>query len=285
MHIDQYSSLARTLSRNIKRALVDYQIWGDTYLHGFHSAPVALDEPKARRSINEVAIETVLETLTDVPCNILLEAWPARRHPRAEFTIIMDPIDGAINWDRGIGDPCLALAIAEKLDQICLGDLIYAYVTGLRTGDTYETRNGKAHYRSGLSGIERVIHTAQTTHLSQAMGYLKMGYGGVAQQLHVCRNLFTRFQDLRSIDNSAIELCELSRGAADVIVEARKLSNNFNVIAYPILKQAGGVLCDLNGASLDLLSLEVEQLVNYVACSTPELRDQVLAQLLIEQEA
>ncbi|MGD1903628.1 MAG: inositol monophosphatase family protein [Geitlerinemataceae cyanobacterium] len=217
-----------------------------------------------------------MSLLDRVACNVYIESWSVRHHPEAKFSLFIDPIDGSINWDRGIGDPCVALAISEKVEDVCLGDLSYAHVLGLRSGDSYETRDGYAYFRSGLTKLERPIRASAVTQLDRAMGYIKIGYGGAVKQLETCRPLLAQCQDLRSIDNSAIELCELARGASDFIVDGRGLSDSFNLLAYPILKCAGGLLLGIDGASLDRTSIAEGKTVDYVACANETLRDSVL---------
>jgi fructose-1,6-bisphosphatase/inositol monophosphatase family enzyme len=270
-----YTDLARDLAMHIRHALVDRQVWDLPATDSRHDA----DDLKSRHKTDDLAINVILNLVANIPCHVYIESSPARYHSAAEFSLFIDPIDGSINWDRGIGDPCVALAIAEKVEDVCLGDLTYAYVLGLRSGDAYETRDGYAYYRSGLTCLERPIQTAPVQRLDRAMGYVKIGYGGATRQIATCETLFAQCRDLRSIDNSAIELCELARGASDLIVDARSLSDSFNLISYPILKQAGGILCDLDGNSLDAVAIAEGQTVDYIACANAVLRDRVLLSL------
>jgi fructose-1,6-bisphosphatase/inositol monophosphatase family enzyme len=73
-----------------------------------------------------------------------------------------------------------------------------------------------------------------------------------------------------------MELCEIARGAADFMVECRHASDNYNLLAYPILKSAGGYLVDFRGNSLASLSLESEYIVDYVACGSGYLLREIL---------
>jgi fructose-1,6-bisphosphatase/inositol monophosphatase family enzyme len=267
-----YTDLARDLAMHIRHALIDRLVWDVPAIDSRHDT----DDLKSRHKTDDIAINVIRNLVADIPCNVYIESWPAHHHPDAKFSLFIDPIDGSINWDRGIGDPCVALAIAEKVEDVCLGDLTYAYVLGLRSGDAYETRDGYAYYRSGLTCLERPIKTSAVQDLDRAMGYIKIGYGGATQQIEICQPLLAQCQDLRSIDNSAIELCELARGATDLIVDGRSLSDSFNLISYPILKQAGGILCDLAGNSLDSVAIAEGETVDYVACANVALRDRVL---------
>ncbi|WP_226577007.1 hypothetical protein [Microseira wollei] len=99
-------------------------------------------------------------------------------------------------------------------------------------------------------------------------------------QLEVSFPIFLLCRDIRAIDNAGMEICEIARNAADLMIEARKGSDNYNLLAYPILKYAGGILSDLSGNSLDELSLEEEQQVDYIACNNPQLFQETLAVIL-----
>ncbi len=267
-----YLDLCRLISQEVKaeliKALSETGFVGETL-----SNPYSL---KSTHRVDKIAIEVIWEKLKDYPCNIYIESAQITEKKNAEFTMIIDPIDGSLNWDRGVGDPCIAIAITQKTKDIQLQDLEYAYVEGFRSGDYYYTQEGMSYFHSHLLQKIVPIHTAGKTELAEATAYLRSGYSSAKKQLEKSFPLFLLCRDLRAIDNSAMEICEVARNAADLIVEARQISDNFNLLAYPILKNAGGLLCDLEGNSLEELSLESEQVVDYVICNNATLLAEIL---------
>jgi fructose-1,6-bisphosphatase/inositol monophosphatase family enzyme len=62
-----------------------------------------------------------------------------------------------------------------------------------------------------------------------------------------------------------MEICEIARNAADLMVEARKASDLYNLLAYPVLKFAGGFLTNLDGSFLDNEIIDTYKQYDYIA--------------------
>ena len=267
-----YNCLCRAISQKVKNSLVQ-----NLSKTGWVGETLAKSSDlKSTHQIDEMAIRVLLEVLKDYQCNIYLESEPVEHKDRADFSIFIDPVDGSLNWERGVGDPCIAIAISEKTKGIKLKDLSYAYVEGFRSGDIYYTQSGYSYFFSQLTQKEVCIHSVGKARLSEATAYLRPGYSLAKNQLEGSFPIFLLCRDIRAIDNAGLEICEIARNAADLMIEARKGSDNFNLLAYPILKYAGGILCDLSGNSLDELNMESSQQVDYIACNNPELLTQTL---------
>lgn len=270
-----YKDLCQAISQKVKQALVQ-----NLAATGFVGE--TLENPhnlKSTHKIDEIATSMILEVLQDYPCNIYMESSCIQPKSKANFTIFIDPVDGSLNWDRGVGDPCIAIAISEKTADIQLKDLSFAYVEGLRSGDIYYTRDNASYFWSQMTQKEIRIRASGKAQLSEATAYLRLGYSRAKNQLEASFPLFLLCRDIRAIDNAGIEICEIARSAADLMIEARKASDNFNLLAYPILKNAGGILCDLAGNALDDLSMESEQQVDYIACNNSALLAEALSVL------
>ncbi|MEQ9670746.1 inositol monophosphatase family protein [Coleofasciculus sp. G2-EDA-02] len=233
-------------------------------------------DSKAKHEINRQAGEIIRSCLADYPINLYLAGEHPKRNPHAGYSIFVDPIDGASNWLRQVGDPSFVIAIAAKSSDVTLGDLDFAYVRGLRTGDCYYGTQNTAYFRSAHTQDYSKIYCHSQVSLNDAIAYLHPGYHRAKEKLSGSFPLWLYCRDIRSIDNSAMEFCEIARGAADFLVECRHASGNYNLLAYPILKSAGGYLVDFRGTSLESLSLESEYIVDYVACGSGYLLREVL---------
>lgn len=212
-------------------------------------------------------------------CNVFIESVDNVIHDDAEFSIYIDPIDGSLNWERGVGDPCIAIALSSKPKIDCLNDFEFSYVEGLRSNDVYYSDLKNAYFISGISNKSIIINSVGVQHAAQAVAYLRTGYGAATQQLQQCKNLYPVVRDIRGFDNAAIELCEIARNAADVMVEARGISDFYNLLAYPILKTAGGYLTDLSGLDLGDQHLEFTAHYNYIACNNKQLLTSIVTLL------
>jgi len=232
------------------------------------------------RIINDITVKVLAER--SVPCNIYIEGEAPILVRPAEFSIFIDPLDGSSNWLRQVGDPAVAIAIAPTAEEtVTLGDLQFAYVAGLLSGDRYYASGEEsiAYYKPNSSREFSPIHTQPTPSLSMAVSYLRFGYSLARVQLVGSLPLLMGCKDVRSFDNASIEIAHIARGAADFMVEARGASENYNLLAYPILKAAGGILTDLNGNSLEGTILSAEVNADYIAAATPQLLDEILTTL------
>ncbi|MEQ8974870.1 MAG: inositol monophosphatase family protein [Coleofasciculus sp. C1-SOL-03] len=231
---------------------------------------------KAKQEIDHKASEIIDSCLADYPINLYLQGEHPKLNPHANYSIFVDPIDGTSNWLRQVGDPSFVMAIAAKSSDVTLGDLNFAYVRGLRSGDCYYGTQCAAYFRSAHRQDYTQIYCHSQVSLEDAIAYLRPGYHRAKEALSGSFPLWLCCRDIRSVDNSAMELCEIARGAADFMVECRHASENYNLLAYPILKSAGGYLVDFRGNSLASLSLESEYIVDYVACGSGYLLREIL---------
>lgn len=270
--MQDYLKIAREISTKISDALISHL--AKNGYNGIVSDNA--ENSKATHQVDKIASEVVINILQDVPCRIFMESFQYKSHPNPRFSIFIDPVDGSINWDRGIGDPGVCIAISNRLSEIRYKDIEFVYVRGLRTGDIYCYANGEAWYENKLTAKNWPLKLIKPIQLSDAMGYLKTGYGGARKQLDKTLPLFELCKDIRAIDNSAMELAELSRGATNFIVDARDLSDGYNLLAYPMINYSGGKITTLDGVEIGELELNPNQIINFVAASDHELHNHLL---------
>ncbi len=115
--------------------------------------------------------------------------------------------------------------------------------------------------------------------MQDATGYLRAGYGGARRQLARTLPLYLGARDLRAIDNAATEFGEIARDAAHFLVEARGISDGFNLLAWPLVRAAGGVLRGLDGGHLAQAAFDPARPVDYLLAGNAALADDALARL------
>ncbi|MBT0811962.1 hypothetical protein KIH41_11795 [Litoribacter ruber] len=244
-------------------------------LFGLNS--VADKEVKATHLIDEVAFEVIRKELLELPVNIYMEGFPAIKTESAEFNIYIDPVDGSRNWDRGVGDPSFCLAVSPVKESLRFGDLSFSFIGGYHSHDRYYIQNGKAIFDSHLLQKQIEINTKNAAaKLGDAHAYLKPGYTATKAHFDYCWPIYPLVKDIRAIDNSGMDLCEIARGAADFSIECRKLSDFYNLLAFPILKAAGGVVTDLNGQDLTGMTFELEGQYDFIAAGNRMLVDEII---------
>jgi fructose-1,6-bisphosphatase/inositol monophosphatase family enzyme len=268
-----YLSLSRQLCGAVKDALLqDIRRYG---LRGLRSDNP--EDTKATHAVDKIAYEALLPILEKVPARVYMEGFVFPKRNEPEFTVFIDPVDGSVNWDRGIGDPCFCLAITEKEGTLLFGDLSYAYVEGLRSGDRYYTAGNRSYFHHALTDRDTPLQTSGIEKMKDAMAYIKPGYSGAGSLMNRFLPHFFNVRDIRAIDNSGMEICELARGATDILVEARELSDFYNLLALPILFKAGGVACTLDGLDLSDTVITTEGQYDYIATANGRLMEEVWA--------
>lgn len=234
---------------------------------------------KSHHSIDDIAIKAVMNELKDSKVAIYLEDEKKHVADGANYSIYIDPVDGSLNWDRGTGDPCIVIAMSDKIKISCLDDLNFAFVYGLRSGDEYWVEDNKAYYFCKLTQSKYEINSAQTVGVENMVGYFRPGYGMAERQLRRTLPLFYKVRDIRAMDNAGIEICEIARGAADLMIEARDGSDGFNLLAYPILKAAGGAIFTLTGADISSKPISLDNKYNYIALGNPSQIKEIISSI------
>lgn len=261
--------LGRRLAKEIRKVLVREM-----------KSALRAEEPrevKATHKIDELAYKTISKETEGLAIRIVIEGSKPINSEVSSPTLFIDPIDGSRNWERQIGDPAFAMAFCAKEGDICFDDLSFCFVEGLRSGDQYYTLNGKALYKSKLLNQKAIkLPKRHSAALENSLAYIKPGYSQAAKVIDFAKPLMIACKDIRAIDNSATDLCELARGACDFIIEARDLSDFHNLLAYPMLKATGCVLTDLHGNGLGNTKAIPDSIYDFMAFSSPELKDEVL---------
>lgn len=260
----RFAALGRRVARAVRERLCAQPAAGETL-----ADPADL---KSGHRIDGHAIAVVREALAGERCNVRIEGGDDDIDPEAAFCLYIDPVDGSLNWDRGIGDPAVALAIAAGPEAECLDDLVLAYVEGLRTGDRYWMGgDGAVYHDDAVRETTAAIGCTGPEALAQATAYLRCGYGGARPQLAASLALMLAARDVRAVDNAAMECAEIARGAADLLVEARGISDGYNLLAYPLARAAGATLVDLDGADLGPQPFRPDEPMDYVLAGNPGL--------------
>jgi fructose-1,6-bisphosphatase/inositol monophosphatase family enzyme len=147
-----------------------------------------------------------------------------------EFTVVVDPIDGSTNCDRGI--PFYSTSLAVLGDH----DLVAALVMNQATGTVFEAERGSGARRDGRS-----IAPSGETDIAQAI----VGSSG-----YPSHNL--GWSQNRSLGAASLEICLVADGSLDVYGVAQH--SGLNVWDYLagllIAREAGAFDADYHGEEL-----------------------------------
>ncbi len=172
----------------------------------------------------------------------------------AEYMIVIDPVDGTRNAVHGIPFYCTSIAIGRKR----LGDVEYALVRNLLTGDTYTAEKGMGAFLNGER--IKVEESLDEPIISLALG--KSGNNRIFSYLD------TNNVNIRSLGAAALEMCLVASGSLNAYIQGNEYLRVTDFAAATlIVREAGGEVFDAKGRPLDVgLNLEERSSVLAVSC-------------------
>lgn len=157
-----------------------------------------------------------------------------------EFVWVIDPIDGTMNYARGIPESAISVALLQKNTPI-LG-----VVCNILTGDVYTAtagegakKNGKAIFVSDRAFPDALFCTAMSTYRKEMAGVCN----------DIIMDAYMQCNDVRRFGAAALELCYLAEGRCELYFEIRIYPWDY-AAAGLILKEAGGVVSGFDGTQI-----------------------------------
>lgn len=170
-----------------------------------------------------------------------------------DFTVVVDPIDGSTNCDRGIPFFATSMAVMHH------GELIAGLVMNQATGTVYEALKGGGSYRNGIA-----IHANETRLIAEAI----MSFSGWPE-----RHL--GWAQSRSMGAASLEICLVADGSLDFYgVAQRSALNSWDYLAgLLVCREAGAADGDYQREDLVIDDASVR---HPAFAATPELLECML---------
>lgn len=166
---------------------------------------------------------------------------PAVRDKDDNGLWIIDPIDGTANYSRGIRECAICVGLRQH------GEMQMAVVYLPRTDEMFYAEKGRGAYLNG-----RQIHVSNRPFADAVLCTALAVY--YKEHAQVCADIivddFMQCNDIRRFGAAAPELCYVAMGRCELYFEYLLSPWDF-AAASLILTEAGGVLSDLNGNSID----------------------------------
>ncbi|HXW36845.1 MAG TPA: inositol monophosphatase family protein [Nitrososphaerales archaeon] len=160
----------------------------------------------------------------------------------AELTVIVDPIDGSSNFQRGIPFYCTSIAVA---DGPRLEDMKYAVVRNLNSGNAYFAERGGGATKDG-----RRMRTSSVFSLGDAVVGVDLSRASVELDIKLA-DLISHVKRQVHFGANALELCFVAEGLTDSLVDVRgKMRITDFAAGYLIAKEAGAILTSPDGSPL-----------------------------------
>lgn len=198
------------------------------------------------RKIDIVAEEKAIETIKKSGTNpTIIGEECGTITGNSKGYIIMDAIDGTTNVTRSIPFNCCSLAYATDSK---LSSVVDAAIIDITTGDLYYASKGKGAFLNGNK-----ITVRKSDKIKQEEIIAGINISGVSQELlHSIGPFISKLNHIRVFGANALELCFLARGYFDLFMDFRaKIRPTDMAAAFLIVKEAGGLVLDKSGNTLD----------------------------------
>jgi myo-inositol-1(or 4)-monophosphatase len=191
-----------------------------------------------------------------------------RRNSR--WTVLLDPIDGSANFERGIPFFCTSLAVAEGGR---LRGTKHGLVRNLVTGDVYYAEEGCGSEKNG-----RRITTSPVDELKDSVAAIDLSSSSRSAIERLAPLMASVKRNLH-LGANALELCLLAEGEFDLFVDLRGRMRVTDLAGGRIVaKEAGGTLTTGTGRELDA-ALNLGERLKVLASANERLHAKSLAVL------
>jgi len=199
---------------------------------------------------------------------LLSEELGVRDFGKPKCTLVVDPLDGSTNATAGIGLYAVSYALAPP--EPTLGNVRLGYVRNLVSGDEYWAVRGKGAFRNG-----RRMRAQE----GSALGMLLLELSpGPLRAVDSARRALDRAGKVRCLGSMALDLCYVASGAASAVVDVRGgLGRPLDSSAGKlILEEAGGMMTDAGGRSLEGMKIDLDGHTDTVASGNGAVHRKVL---------
>lgn len=191
--------------------------------------------------VDKAAEEAIIETIYKAYPNHSILGEESGQHPGNEFTWVIDPLDGTMNYVHGF--PQFAVSIGIKMKDHLEHAVIYdplsqdLYTASKGRGAHLNNRRIRVSERNDLKGA--LVGSAFPYHDRDSTPH------GVPH-LEILQEIFTRGSDVRRIGSAALNLAYVASGKLDGFWESDL--KQWDIAAGVLLvREAGGFVSDFKG--------------------------------------
>ena len=189
--------------------------------------------------VDKIAEEAAFKVIekSDVKVNVLSEEIGFVDND-AEYTFVLDPLDGTRNAARGIPFYSVSLAVGKNR----ISDVEYGIVKNIPTGDVYvaEKKHGSFFNNKRIGAPEYPA--------KQMISSLTLGKNFDKKTLSLAKR-----DIVRSLGCASLEMCMVATGALDYYVVGKEYIRVIDIAASTLfVREAGGIVTNIRGEQLDM---------------------------------
>lgn len=180
----------------------------------------------------------------------------------ADYTFVLDPVDGTRNAFRGIPFYSVSLAIGKSK----MSDIEYGIVKNIPTGDIFTATKGYgAFLNKKRIGVPEVPDKELFSSLALGKNFNKLTIS------------LAKKEKVRSLGSASLEMCMVAIGALDFYVVGKEYLRVVDIAASTlILSEAGGIVRNIFGEELDL-PFNLDERTSVVAACSEELIQKIIS--------
>jgi fructose-1,6-bisphosphatase/inositol monophosphatase family enzyme len=213
--------------------------------------------------IDKIAEDIALRYLSKIkhPVNVLSEEIGFVDNG-AEYTFVLDPVDGTRNAVRGIPFYSISLGIGRSK----INDVEYGVVKNIPTGDVFLAEKNKGAF---LNNNQIAVPECPEKLL---LSSLTLG-----KNIDEVTNFLAQRDIVRSLGSASLEMCMVAIGALDFYVVGREFMRVTDIAASTlIVREAGGLVKNTAGEELEM-DFTLDERTSVVAACSEELIHQILS--------
>jgi myo-inositol-1(or 4)-monophosphatase len=180
---------------------------------------------------------------------------------KPEYLIVVDPVDGSANLERGIPLCSVGVAAIPYSDSMTTDDTEISIIDSFFTEETYTAVRGKGVKRNGMS-----VKVANPTSLDDAIISYDTKKRWDERFSGSTVRVLSAVRDMRRSASNLLDLCWVASGSLDAMVDLRDILPIVHVSGTHMVFEAGGFVVDQKGNRLNL-PIKLEQRMSFVAAS------------------
>jgi myo-inositol-1(or 4)-monophosphatase len=224
-----------------------------------------LDKEAEIQAINVLRESTIsFGILTEEQGLIMPEEQP-------EYLVIMDPIDGSVNLERGIPLCSIGLSAIPYDEPMDTDDVEISIIDSIFTKETYIAKKGKGARKNG-----KTIRPSQQRDTSTAIISYDTNRPLVGSFGEASLRVMSSVRDIRRTASNLLDLCWTADGSLDAMIDLRGVLPIVHVSGTHIVSEAGGFVLEEKGTRFNL-PIEPSKRMSFIAAGTEELARQFLS--------
>lgn len=224
------------------------------------------------REAEDIIIRELIESVYSFEV-LTEERPPFTTRPSPAYRIVIDPVDGSTNVERGIMTAALALAVLPIDVPITPEHVQWALVGELYSGTLYEAGRGEGAFCNG-----RKCQVSKTSGYGESL----IGINSDGRSRTALRALLIGGQPpayVRRSGSSALDLAYVANGAYDAYVDIGDVLTGESILASAsIVLEAGGIVTDEQGNPLRPIA-SLQDRYSIIAAGSRTLHSAILARV------